>query len=149
MSIPPLPPGVANTRVTRLANGLHSVAVRLLRRARVDDRLSGLTPERLSLLSVLVFGGPRTVGALAEAEMVSAPAISRALKSLEASGFIRRTVSHEDRRQVIVETTPSGRGLLEQSRRRRVERIAEDLAGLRPADLAVVAQAVALLQGRA
>jgi DNA-binding MarR family transcriptional regulator len=148
MSIPPLPQGVANRRVTRVANGLHSIAVRLLRRARVDDRRSGLTPERLSLLSVLVFAGACTVGELAEAELVSAPAVSRSLKALEAAGYVRRAVSGRDRRRVIVVATPAGRDLLERSRRRRVERLAEELAGLSPAKLAVIARAVAVLQER-
>jgi len=66
------------------------------------DAASGLTPERLSLLSVLVFAGPMPMSRLAAVEGVSAPAITRIVTALETDGLvIRRTVS-EDRRRVEV-----------------------------------------------
>ena len=48
---------------------LHSAAIHLLRGLRAADRASGLTPARLSALSVLVFGGPCTLGELAAPRM--------------------------------------------------------------------------------
>jgi len=46
------------------ADRLHSAAIHLLRRLRVRDRESGVGPAQLSALSVLVFGGPRSLGEL-------------------------------------------------------------------------------------
>ena len=87
MSTPPLPSGLAPSSVLEVANRLHSAAIHLLRRARIADRDSGLSPERLSLLSVLVYAGPRTLSQLAEIEQVSRPAISRSVKALTKDGL--------------------------------------------------------------
>ena len=99
MATPPLPRGLEDNHAHRIANKLHSAAIHLLRRARVVDRQAGLTAERLSLLSVLSFAGPRTVSQLAEAELVSRPAISRILNSLEDAGLVRRVKTPTDRRR--------------------------------------------------
>ena len=56
-----------------IANRLHSAAIHLLRRLRRQDEAMGLSPARASALSVVVFGGPVTIGDLAHAEHVSAP----------------------------------------------------------------------------
>jgi hypothetical protein len=53
-----------------LADQLHSAAIHLLRQLRKEDDASGLSAPRLSALSVVVFGGPLTLGALARAEQV-------------------------------------------------------------------------------
>ena len=51
----------------------------------------GLTAARASALSVLVFGGrPVTLGALAQAEQVSAPTITRLIVGMERDGLVRR-----------------------------------------------------------
>jgi DNA-binding MarR family transcriptional regulator len=135
MSNPPLPSRLSDNRLNRVANRLHSAAIHILRRARTVDATTGLTPERLSLLSVLCFGGPRTVGELADAEMVSRPAISRILNGLEESGLARRERTRPDRRQVVVHATGKGRRLMEAARSRRLARIAEELATLDPGEL--------------
>src|SRR4029077_15627999 len=60
-----------------VADRVHSAAIHLLRRVRRVDEESGITAALLPALSVLVFGGPTTLGALARAEQVSAPTMSR------------------------------------------------------------------------
>jgi len=116
-----------------------------LRRARTVDSATGLTSQRLSLLSVLCFAGPRTVGQLADAEMVSRPAISRILNGLENDGLARRKHSTSDRRRVVVHATAKGRSVIESARRMRIERISEQLVGLTHADLDVVEAAAKVL----
>ena len=71
-----------------IAERLHSVAIRLLRRLRKTDAASGLPGPKLSALSVLVFGGPQTLKELAAAEQVRAPTMSRLVADLEADGFV-------------------------------------------------------------
>lgn len=149
MSIPPLPGGLENQPAAEVANQLHSVAIRLLRWARRVDPQSGLSPQRLSLLSVLVFGGPRTVGQLAAIEMVSAPAVTKALNALHALGLVRRRRGTADRRQVLVAATARGRRLLQESRRRRIERIARRLERLDAAELDAVHEALRVLAAKA
>ena len=146
MSSPPLPPGLDDNRVTRAANRLHSAAIHLLRRTRAVDRASGLTAERLSLLSVLAYAGPMTVSELADAEMVSRPAISRSLKSLQELGLARRERSRADRRQVVVHATERGRALMEEGRKRRLSRLVWELAELGERDLGTLEAALDLLE---
>ncbi len=109
------------------------------------DRVTGLSAERLSVLSVLAFAGPKTASELARAEMVSRPAITRILKSLEELGLVKRETDKEDRRQVVVRATDKGRRIMEAGRRRRVARIAAELSGLADAELALVDQATKIL----
>ena len=74
-----------------VADRLHSAAIHLLRRLRREDEAMGLTAARASALSVLVFGGrPVTLGALAQAEQVSAPTITRLIVGMERDGLVRR-----------------------------------------------------------
>lgn len=106
----------------------------------------GLTPARASALSVLVFGGPRTVGGLAEAEGVRSPTMTALVTGLEADGLVRRRPGRDDARQVIVEPTSKGRRILEQGRRRRVERLEHLLTGISQGDLALLDRAATLMQ---
>lgn len=115
-----------------LAGRLHSMAVHLLRRVRVEDRETGLTPARLSALSVLVFGGPRSVGELADAEQVTPPTMSRLAGALAEEGLVSREPDPEDGRSVVLRATEEGRRLLEAGRERRVERLRELLGRLEP-----------------
>ena len=110
------------------------------------DRGAGLSAERLSLLSVLSYGGPRTVSQLAEAELVSRPAISRILNSLEDAGLVRREKTATDRRLVRVHVTAKGSRLMESARKRRLEVIAGELAGLDARALARLERAAEVLE---
>ena len=127
-------PSPGKSRMDRsLADRLHSLAIHLLRYARAADVISGLSAARLSALSVLVFGGSRTVTELATAEQVTAPTMTRLLQSLEADGYVRRRRADEDGRVVRVTATPKGRRALEAGRRERVRRL-EQIVGELSAD---------------
>ena len=65
------------TKLAELATRLNSVSIHLVRRARTADTASGVPPGQLSALSVLVFGGERTIAQLAEAEHVTSPTMTR------------------------------------------------------------------------
>lgn len=144
--LPPLPAGTPRTRRHRVANALNSTAIHALRAARVDDSRTGLSPERLSLLSVLVHGGPSTMSLLARAEQVSPPAVTRTVAALEEAGLVRRGQVPDDRRQTLVTATAAGRRVLEQGRRARIDRLAGVLETLGPAELATVDEALALVR---
>jgi DNA-binding MarR family transcriptional regulator len=124
---------------------LHSAAIRLLRGVRREDAASGVTPAQLSLLSVLVFGGPQSVSALAAAEQVTLPTISRLVTALEALGLVSRAPAMFDGRSVIVSATAEGDRLLQEGRRRRVRRLAGDLQALPEEELAVLERAAEIL----
>lgn len=144
--LPPMPAGASRTRRHEVANALNTTAVRALRAARVGDTGTGLTPERLSLLSVLAFGGPTTMSALAREEQVSPPAITRIVGALEAQGLVRRATAPRDRRQSVVSVTRTGRRLLERGRRARIDRLAAVLEALEPDELRGVDEALELVR---
>jgi len=60
------------------------------------------------LLSVYLGEGPHTVRGLAKDLKISKPAISRALDRLGELSYIRRERDELDRRNVLVQRTPSG-----------------------------------------
>lgn len=111
------------------ADKLHSAAIHLLRRLRVRDRESGIGPAQLSALSVLVFGGSRSLSELAEAEQVRPPTMSRIVSSLTAAGLVKREAT-EDARRVRLVPTAKGTKMLWEGRKRRVESLANALATL-------------------
>jgi len=115
---------------TALADRVHSAAIHLLRRLRKQDESSGLTPARASALSVVVFGGPLTIGQLATAEQVSAPTMTRLVEGMERDGLVKRERDASDARVSWIHATAKGDRLLREGRRRRVAALAEDFATL-------------------
>jgi DNA-binding MarR family transcriptional regulator len=127
------------------ADRLHSAAIHLLRRLRVRDRESGVGPAQLSALSVLVFGGPRSLGELAEAEQVRPPTMSRIVAGLEREGLVRRHAT-EDGRRVRLEASAKGTKILQEGRKRRVESLANALSSLSEKDQRKLGELVDFLQ---
>jgi len=128
-----------------VAEALHSAAVRLLRLLRAGDADGGLTGPQASALSVLVFGGEMTLGALAVHEQVSAPTVSRLVRDMEAQGLVQRRANAADGRSVLISATPQGEALLRDARARRLARLEETLGGLGEADLKLLDEATALI----
>ena len=135
---------LASPELLETADKLHSAAIHLLRRLRVRDRESGIGPAQLSALSVLVFGGPRSLGELADVEQVRPPTMSRIVSGLERSGLVKRHAT-EDARRMRLEATAKGTRILWQGRQRRVESLAAALASLDQADAARLRELVELL----
>ncbi len=113
-----------------IADRLHSAAIHLLRRVRREDTAMGIAAPRLSALSVLVFGGPLTITELAEAEQVRPPTMTRIVSALEGAGLVERQGDPADRRIVRVRATARGVDVLEEGRRRRIERLVQSLEAL-------------------
>jgi DNA-binding MarR family transcriptional regulator len=128
-----------------VAGRLHSAAIHLLRAARAVDAESGLSPARLSAMSVLVFGGPRTVGGLAEGEGVRSPTMTQLVNGLEADGLVRRRAVQEDGRRVVVEATPTGRRVLRKAQGRRLDVLVDLLAAANEDELDLLDRASAVL----
>jgi DNA-binding MarR family transcriptional regulator len=124
--------------IRRAASDLNSAAIHLLRGLSSVDRQAGLTAARLSALSVLVFGGPTTLGRLARLEGVTPPTMTRIVDGLEALGLARREAHPESARAILVVATPEGVRLMEQARQRRLDVITEVLRTMRPDDRAAI-----------
>ena len=134
------------TRNEDLADRLHSAAIHLLRTLRRVDDETGLTAPRLSILSVLVFAGPRTLGQLAKAEQVKPPTMTRLVAALEEDGFVRRTPDKTDGRVTIISATKKGAALMRLGRSRRVESLAAKLNDFSQKELSELGDAAALME---
>jgi DNA-binding MarR family transcriptional regulator len=149
--MPPRPaskkvPGAIAPAPVAVADRLHSAAIHLLRRLRVADAATGLTAPRLSVLSVVVFGGPQTITSLAAAEQVRLPTMTRLVQGLERDRLVTCSPDPADRRRTIVRPTARGTKLLHEGRARRVEQLATQLARLNSTDVACLERAATLLE---
>jgi DNA-binding MarR family transcriptional regulator len=132
------PPASTNIDVDQLAFKLHSAMLHMMRRVRREDDAFGLSAPRMSALSVVHFGGPRTIGEIARMEQVSAPTMTRLVAGLEEDGFVRRQPSPTDGRSVLVHATAKAKRVMEQGRSRRVAFLARKLHELDPEALAAL-----------
>lgn len=136
-----------NNDVLPVADRLHSAAIHLLRRVRKQDIATGEGPARLSALSVLVFGGPKTLKDLAAAEQVKPPTMSRIVAGLERSRLVEITEDPEDARRMRIAATPKGTRLLQTGRQMRIDDLASQLQRLSPEELSRLGEAVEILAG--
>jgi DNA-binding MarR family transcriptional regulator len=139
-------PRTSTNQTIAVADALHSAAIHLLRGVRKEDERTGVGPARLSALSVLVFAGPMRLTELARIEQVKPPTMTKVVAGLEAAGLVRRRADAEDARAVRLQATARGTKLLQEGRRRRVERLASALQPLSFDELDVLARAAAIVE---
>ncbi len=131
--------------VDAAAAALNSGAIHLLRSLAAVDQLAGLTPARLSALSVVVFGGPLTLGSLAAAEGVAGPTMTRIVDGLVAAGLAERRPDPADGRAVLIAATTAGDELMRAAAGRRICVIAAAISGLQAVDKRRLIAAAGLL----
>ena len=144
-----MPAALRQAPPTTIADRLHSAAIHVLRRLRVEDKAIGLSGPRASALSVIVFRGPVTMSGLAEAVQVRPPTITRLVEGLERRGLVRRVSDARDGRVQLVEATAAGRRLLNRGRARRVARLAQGVAQLTTDDQEILRRAAELMESLA
>ena len=137
--------GLSSTNV-EAADRFHSAAIHALRHVRREDPATGLSAARLSALSVLVYGGPRTLGELAAAEQVRPATMTRIAQSLVEDGYARREADPADGRVVRLSATPKGRRVMQKGRERRVTNLARLLGRLSPEEVGQVREAAELVE---
>lgn len=108
--------------------------IRALRRLDQGALSAGLA----SALGTLAVSGPMRLRDLAAAEGVTPPTMSRIVASLEASGYLARTVDPADARAAVLDLTPSGRDLFNGVKSSRVRHLAEVMAVLPAAQRAAL-----------
>jgi DNA-binding MarR family transcriptional regulator len=97
---------------SNLAGQLRISALRLFRRLRAEHSPDTLSGVQFSALSCLYRHGAMTPRELAICEGVQPPTVTRLIASLQAAKLISRRVHPDDRRQLILQLTPSGTELL-------------------------------------
>ena len=136
-----------NDDLSSAADRFHSAAIHALRYVAREDPASGLSAARLSALSVLVFGGPKTLGELAAAEQVRPPTMTRIVRGLEDAGLVMRASDPRDGRVARVRPTAKGKRVLQHARERRIAKLAERLSALDGDQIELVRNAAELVEG--
>jgi DNA-binding MarR family transcriptional regulator len=142
---PPYKRRRAPTPAEQAANAIHSAAIHLLRSLRRQDTRSGVGPAGLSVLSVLVFGGPKTMAQLADIEQVKKPTMTRIVATLEYWSLVERKRG-PDRRTIVVHATPSGRTRMMRARSDRIAVLEERMEKLTESEIALLVRAATLLE---
>ena len=137
---------VTTDKGLELANELRPVLLRLARELRKETEQFGVTSRQSTLLAVVKASPGLTLRGLAEAEAISAPALSEQVDRLERAGLLRRLRSEVDRRRVGLELTPEGERLLRSIRERRTALLAERLSALDPDALRAIEAAIGPLR---
>ena len=130
---------------TALASTLRLSVMRLARRMRAQRAETSLTLSQLAALATLDRHGALTPGELAAHEKVQPPSMTRLLAVLESSGLVTREPHPTDGRQVVVTASPEGQALLREDRRRRDAWLAQRMRALDDEEIAVLRQAVGIL----
>jgi DNA-binding MarR family transcriptional regulator len=128
------------------AGGIHSAAIHLLRRVRDEDEAMGITPSRASALSVLVFGGARSLTELAAAERVTPATMSKLVSALEREDLVRRYPAVDDARSIRIEATAKATRILKRGQARRLDLLERLLADATEAEVAAVRTAAEVVE---
>ena len=117
----------------------------LSRRMRYQQGESELSPSESAVLGRIGREGPMTPGALARAEHVQPPSMTRIAERLEARGLLRRSPHPDDRRQVVLSRTSTADELLARVREERSAWLSAKLAQLSDSDRELIEQAAPAL----
>ena len=128
----------------QLASELRIVLGRLSRRLREHHRHFGLTQG--AVLGRLDRCGPQSIGELASAERVRPQSMSQSLAELETDRFIERRADEKDGRRTLIALTDEGRAALLEERALREGWLARSIETLTPADRALLADALSVLE---
>ena len=131
---------------SEIAALLHEQFARLTKQLRTLELPQGMTPERMSALSVIDKRGPISVTALAEKEMVRPATMSRMVTALVDEGLVKRTDDKNDGRGVLVSTTPKGRRTFQRAQEQRLQHFAEVLDSLSDEQLTAMRSLTAALE---
>jgi DNA-binding MarR family transcriptional regulator len=138
-------PAEADAR-SEIAALLHEQFARLTRQLRTLELPQGMTPERLSALSVIEKRGPISVTALADTEMVRPATMSRMVSALVEDGLVKRSDDKTDGRGVLVSATPKGRRTYQRAQEQRLQHFAEVLGSLNDDQVAAMRNLTSALE---
>lgn len=115
----------------------------------LSEALEMVSLPQFRVLVILASSGPLRMGALAARAHTVPSTFSRSVDRMVAGGWVRRSVSPDSRREVLIELTASGQHLVEHVTERRRDEIAAILERMSPTERAAVSSAFALFAGAA
>jgi DNA-binding MarR family transcriptional regulator len=129
-----------------LAGELRVALAKSTRRIRSRRGAADLPDPQFNVLAILLREGPLSPGALADAEHVQPPTMTRTVNALVELGFVQKAEHPTDGRQVVVSLTATGEAEVRETRRRRDAWLADQLAVLTADERRTLAQAAELLR---
>lgn len=131
---------------TELAGELRVALAKSSRRIRSRRGAADLPDPQFNVLAILLREGPLSPGALADAEHVQPPSMTRTVNALVGLGFVQKSEHPTDGRQVVVSLTAQGEAEVRETRRRRDAWLAAQLDTLTDDERRTLAHAAVLLR---
>ena len=126
---------------------LRGAVLRLGRRLRYQTLGDAdLSATELAVLGRIGLCGPMAPSALARAEHVKPPSMTKVIESLEEQGLVRRDPHPTDGRQCLISRTEAGEAFVQATRERRTAWLAQRLDQLSDEDRQAVLAAAPALQ---
>ncbi len=113
---------------------------------RLRSARGGLSHSLLSTLVSVAKHGPLRLADLAQAELVSAPSITRLVAELEGKALVSRTPDPADGRASLIQVTNAGLEAVQVARRVRQQMVAELLGPLSADEVASIEAALPALE---
>ena len=135
--------GVEPVDISTLRAAILRLARRLRNEGSGDDTLSA---TGVAVLGRLLRDGPQTLQVLATGEHVRPPSMTRIVDRLVELELVSRATHPDDGRRVLVALTDAGRTFLDDTRARRTQWLAAQIALLDPADAEALRGALGALQ---
>ena len=132
--------------IEHVAARLDTAATRLARQMRHEDRESDLSPSRLGALATIAAKGPISLAALAAAEQVRAPTMSRIVEGLVLDELVTRQHDSIDRRTVRITVTEQGVEALNRGRKGQVAALSARLRMLGDSEKRALLRGVELIE---
>ncbi|MDN3496818.1 MarR family transcriptional regulator [Planococcus sp. APC 4015] len=136
----------AATDLSREASDLRIATFRLARRMRTQRAVDSMSDGQFAVLAALWVHGSHTLGELADRERVSAPAMNRTVNCLQENGYLARSADENDGRKVVITLTDDGRGVVDETARRRDAWVEEALGGMTADEREILARAAEIMQ---
>jgi DNA-binding MarR family transcriptional regulator len=119
---------------------------RLARRIRSNAADDDISESQRSVLFTLAVHGRQSLGSLSEHERVTPPSMNRTVNALVASGLVTRVTDETDARRIHIDLSESGRGFVDETRRRRDAWFTQHLSTLTAEQHRLLEQAIPILK---
>jgi DNA-binding MarR family transcriptional regulator len=140
------PPDSPSPSVTELGQSVRTAISRVHRRFRSQRPIGDLGDSALEVLVALEKDGPMSLTELSARQQVKPASMSQTVNRLSEGGYIVRSADPDDRRRVLLATTPEAAAIVQSSRARGTARLDDRLKALTDEQRAVLARAAEILQ---
>ncbi|MBF4589383.1 MarR family winged helix-turn-helix transcriptional regulator [Curtobacterium sp. VKM Ac-1395] len=132
--------------MTHLSTDFRVAVNRLSRTLRAQKADSTMSDAVFSALARLHREGPLSLADLSRHEGVTPPSMTKTVAALVELGLATKADHGDDRRKVLIATTPAGADFVVETRRRRDDWLTPRLAVLTPAERRVLTEATDIMR---